>query len=1542
MQHIKKVLLIFSFLFAWGCSFAQIEKAEWYYQSFQYAKSIKYFKKAVNKPGNEIYLYDIADAYFHLKDFKNAQIYFKRYINEAPKENTTVTVNDTLWVEDPNDVSKMVQKLIPAQVIEQHPKKKIAYLYLGECLMSNDLYDEAKMYFNLYFRVSPDDKRGRLFSKACEDVKQWATMPAKYDVYSIPKLNSKFSDFSAVEYNGGLVFVSDRHEDVLNENNDGWTQSPYLTMMFTKLRNPADSTAFGRARDFLIKYKGDYHTGPICFNKDQTEVYISRVDEFKGKKKEKNPVHKPKLYYASHKSGRWNNLTPFPFNSDDHAIAHPCISEDGVYLFFTSDMVGGFGGTDIWYCKRLNGAWSSPINAGSEINSSGNESFPFLASGNTFYFSSDGIGGLGGLDIFSSSFLDETFSQPINLKAHINSAYDDFGIYLRQDNKGGYFSSNRVGGVGKDDIYGFKVNSNIVNITGKILLTDNIKDGAESVKILLMTQEGKVLQSTTTDNTGFFKFENITNDQFYLVKVDESDPLLQRQKKLYMADEKNRIVKVTVISDKGYFTFENLPTDLTSLDEIDTDELHIKSKLLNGFLVSGIDSTVISGVSVYLNSEKGELLQTRITDSRGYFAFNNIISEKSYTIAVDELNSKIAKLNKVYVKDKLGRVILTLVKNANGKFNFQVLKSDMATLALIDEEDTKLNRSFKGKLFSAEDNSAIAGAKIVLQNKNKEILQTTYTDAFGNFRFFNVLTKQDIEITADENDPVLANVNKIKITDTDGHVLFYAERKKDGFTFNVLQTDQSFLALLEAPEENVYKKQFGGKLVGDNNENVANAEVLMTDENGNVIGKTKTDEKGNFRFLNIVPDQNFLLTLNENDPTIQKYNTIAIYDRKGKEVFKGGKFIGKFNFMVIKDDPAYLSFIEEVPDSKFKKRLSGIMVNGDGSNAPIANAEVWLLNSNGDLIEKSKTDTKGAFLFKNLNADENYVVSVNPNDAALNGINRVVLKDNKGNELYATKKDEKGTFAFNILPTDDKLLMMMDAVDETLPRDMVGFMLAGDGNNEPIAGATVKLVNDNGLLVGKTVTSTNGKFKFTKLRHDESYNVIIDEHDPALKKFKNVVLTDKNGKILFTSRFGKGGFNFRLLKDDPSTLSMLELQDVAVERELKGFLFDDENNGSPVSSVSVKLLDETNTEVSKTQSNDKGFFKFSHLAAGKNYVIALDENDPALNKYNKLVIKDAAGNIILKSVKDEKYGFKFNLIGTDATTLSLLEEEEDTRIKIDIEGLLLTDDAKKSPLADVEVGLFDLDKNLLAKTNTNDKGYFKFKKQVADQNFLVEANPQSSALSKCTSFLLTDRKGNLIKRIVVSKDGKFHFEILQADQFALASIQGEDALLAVRKPSKAEAASVKTNDAKLADDKSKQLASTSKETETKQEVSFEFANGEVIANVYYPYGAAKLSSKAKTDLNKIAKAMKKNSKMILEVNSYADSRGRAEYNLKLSKQRRMAVVNYLIAKGIAKDRIQGKAYGETELENGCYDNVTCTEEQHSQNRRSDVVNYNKE
>jgi hypothetical protein len=147
----------------------------------------------------------------------------------------------------------------------------------------------------------------------------------------------------------------------------------------------------------------------------------------------------------------------FDYNKPvEYSVGHPCLSPDERTLYFVSDMPGGYGATDIYYCVlNAQGYWSEPVNAGPAVNTEGHEMFPTMDSTGMLYFSSDGLPGYGGLDIFRAKGERNNWVAVENLRAPVNSGGDDFYLTFTSDMESGYFSSNRRGGVGSDDIYGF-------------------------------------------------------------------------------------------------------------------------------------------------------------------------------------------------------------------------------------------------------------------------------------------------------------------------------------------------------------------------------------------------------------------------------------------------------------------------------------------------------------------------------------------------------------------------------------------------------------------------------------------------------------------------------------------------------------------------------------------------------------------------------------------------------------------------------------------------------------------------------------------------------------------------------------------------------------------------------------------------------------------------------------------------------------------------------------------------------------------------------
>ncbi len=325
------------------------------------------------------------------------------------------------------------------------------YLYYGWMLKTSERYDEAKAAFQKYIQQEPADPRGKMYLNSCDLVVNDHKGDLPLKVQNVTSLNTKDADFAPVLYKGGIVFTSDR-ESTGHTKTDEWNGDHYLQLFSAD----GSDTSFGKASAFDATINIKYHDGPASFSKNFDTMYFSRVDKtLKGTAKKTLGIERSKIYYAVMKNGKWSNVAAFFLNSDSFSVAHPCLSHDGSRLYFASDMKNGFGGSDIYYCLRSGAGWGPPVNAGPMINTAGTESYPALDSADDLYFSSDGFAGFGGLDICVSKLWNGQYTQAIPMKAPINSAADDFAMVFLKDGKTGYFSSNRSGGKGSDDIYYF-------------------------------------------------------------------------------------------------------------------------------------------------------------------------------------------------------------------------------------------------------------------------------------------------------------------------------------------------------------------------------------------------------------------------------------------------------------------------------------------------------------------------------------------------------------------------------------------------------------------------------------------------------------------------------------------------------------------------------------------------------------------------------------------------------------------------------------------------------------------------------------------------------------------------------------------------------------------------------------------------------------------------------------------------------------------------------------------------------------------------------
>ncbi len=634
---LKHYFSFITFLVITVSCFAQLKKANGYFELTNYPEAIKYYEKTLKKdPNNAEALRNIAFSHKKLKNYSAAEEYYQK-----------ATAHSNVLASD--------------------------HLHYGQVLKNNNKPVEAKKQFNLFLEKEPNSFLGKVLLNSIEEITVWEKEDKAFEINLVENINSKYSDFCALVYQDALIFISERQIDFVNEKTNSSTNRPYLSIFYSKKEKN-----FEKVKEFSNQLSTEYHDGPVSISKDGNTIYFTR--SIKGELSKKSINHS-KIYQASAKGNKWKDITPMPFNSENYSVAHPWITDDGKTLFFTSNMPGGYGGMDLYMSSKTGEEWGNPVNLGKEINTALDEVFPYIKD-TLFYFASDGHGGYGGLDIYSITFKNgKAQGTPENLKAPINSPADDFGITF-QDKDTGYFSSNRPGGVGSDDIYSFKWEG----LTEKTAINGILQYGklsADNTKIDLLDENDQVIQSTTTDKNGNFKFDKLSLDENYLIKIDESDESKLDQAKLYITNSNSEKVILANKLGKGKFTFKALPytyyDELELLEEVDESLLTIN---IYGQVYKKLPGDYSEGMEILILDEEGNVIGKARTDKDGKFIFDKLAPDEVYMFMLEEGDGNF----NVIVLDENGKVI-DAAKKSGGKFKYHRLTSDKTIITLINEID---------------------------------------------------------------------------------------------------------------------------------------------------------------------------------------------------------------------------------------------------------------------------------------------------------------------------------------------------------------------------------------------------------------------------------------------------------------------------------------------------------------------------------------------------------------------------------------------------------------------------------------------------------------------------------------------------------------------------------------------------------------------------------------------------------------------------------------------------------------------------------------
>jgi len=497
----KKVLLFFLLIFNLLPLFAQqrgITSGDNKTNKLSYIDAIKIYEKVVKKGFiNADLCQKIGDAYYYNANYKTAAEWYQKLFS-----------------------------------VSKNPNSEYYYRY-ALTLKSTGKNEESDKFMNQFLLLVPNQQRSVLFKSDKNYLDFIKQNSDRFEINTLT-INSPNSDFGGAFYKDKLVFSSSRESNSIYQRTHSWTGLPFATLFSGTISSEglvSDPQKFSKNID------SKFNESTPVFTKDGKTVYFTRNNFLKGKKgknSEGNSLLKIYRAYLNEKQ-EWDNIAELPFNSDNFQVAHPALSPDEKTLYFASDRPGSIGNSDIYKVEiKSDGNFGEPENLGKTINTEGRETFPFISESGILYFASDGRPGIGGLDIFQVDLNKiNKRNSVLNIGAPINGTMDDFSFCINEATHRGFFTSNRDGGQGNDDVYGFIQNKPIVypceqQLAGIVLdkQTNEILPGSD---VSLFSKDHQLISNQISNQKGEFNFGYVDCSAGFFIRASKTD---------YSTDEK--------------------------------------------------------------------------------------------------------------------------------------------------------------------------------------------------------------------------------------------------------------------------------------------------------------------------------------------------------------------------------------------------------------------------------------------------------------------------------------------------------------------------------------------------------------------------------------------------------------------------------------------------------------------------------------------------------------------------------------------------------------------------------------------------------------------------------------------------------------------------------------------------------------------------------------------------------------------------------------------------------------------------------------------
>ncbi len=470
----------------------------------------------------------------------------------------------------------------------------------AQVMLKNKKYDTTFRLINKPHVLSKNDSRITKILNSIQNLNELVSSDTGNLKIAMLPFNSGQSDFCPSFYQNGLVFSSTRQVSDFVQRSHTWTDKNFTNLFYTSAED-----GYEKPIKFAKQLRGKYNYGPATFSKGGRTMYYTVNNP---KKKSKSGYKNLRIYSASFnlEKKKWVKTYKFPYNSLDYANTHPSLSSDGRRLYFSSNMPGGYGGMDIYVCVLKDSLWSKPKNLGPKVNSPGEDVFPFIDKDSLLFFSSDGKGGLGGLDIYSYD-LKDTSALVENLGAPLNSYADDFGLIKYPNIDKGFFSSSRGNEGIDDDIYSYV----------------RIKPKGKTINVFIVDNAtGRLIDSSKL----------LVNSEIYTTTYSYMLPL-------------GRMFNLSVVPGKHFkldASAEGYLDNSISFLANSSDSMYVikLTKLMKGCIVQGTitDKTtgqkLDSALVIITNTQNNLEVYRTLTNESGFYKFTGLTGNTPYQIGV--------------------------------------------------------------------------------------------------------------------------------------------------------------------------------------------------------------------------------------------------------------------------------------------------------------------------------------------------------------------------------------------------------------------------------------------------------------------------------------------------------------------------------------------------------------------------------------------------------------------------------------------------------------------------------------------------------------------------------------------------------------------------------------------------------------------------------------------------------------------------------------------------------------------------------------------